>query len=62
VERTRYWISSRDIKKRCWVLLGPEIDRLSFHKRATLLEKRWILNLSMHFRDKSKEKFFVTFA
>lgn len=27
------------------------------------LEKRWILNLSMHFRDKSKrEKFFVTFA
>jgi len=27
------------------------------------LEKRWILNLSMHFRDKSKrEKFFVTYA
>lgn len=27
------------------------------------LERRWILNLSMHFRDKSKrEKFFVTFA
>ncbi|KAG9235797.1 hypothetical protein BJ875DRAFT_258357 [Amylocarpus encephaloides] len=27
------------------------------------LEKSWILNLSMHFRDKSKrEKFFVTFA
>ncbi|EKD19787.1 uncharacterized protein L3040_001866 [Drepanopeziza brunnea f. sp. 'multigermtubi'] len=27
------------------------------------LEKRWILNLSMHFRDKSqREKFFVTFA
>ncbi|RDL38869.1 Protein kinase-like (PK-like) [Venustampulla echinocandica] len=27
------------------------------------LEKKWILNLSMHFRDKSKrEKFFVTFA
>lgn len=27
------------------------------------LEQRWILNLSMHFRDKSKrEKFFVTFA
>ncbi|CAG8971292.1 hypothetical protein HYALB_00001459 [Hymenoscyphus albidus] len=27
------------------------------------LEKRWILNLSMHFRDRSKrEKFFVTFA
>jgi len=27
------------------------------------LEERWILNLSMHFRDKSKrEKFFVTFA
>ena len=27
------------------------------------LEKRWILNLSMHFRDKSRrEKFFVTYA
>ncbi|TVY31645.1 putative serine/threonine-protein kinase [Lachnellula subtilissima] len=27
------------------------------------LERKWILNLSMHFRDKSKrEKFFVTFA
>lgn len=27
------------------------------------LEKRWILNLSMHFRDRSnREKFFVTFA
>ena len=27
------------------------------------LERRWILNLSMHFRDKSRrEKFFVTFA
>ncbi|KAG4028934.1 hypothetical protein MFRU_018g00440 [Monilinia fructicola] len=27
------------------------------------LEKKWILNLSMHFRDKSKrEKFFVTYA
>ena len=27
------------------------------------LERRWILNLSMHFRDKSKrEKFFVTYA
>ena len=27
------------------------------------LEKKWILNLSMHFRDKSpREKFFVTFA
>jgi hypothetical protein len=27
------------------------------------LERRWILNLSMHFRDRSKrEKFFVTFA
>lgn len=27
------------------------------------LERRWILNLSMHFRDKSKrEKFFITFA
>lgn len=27
------------------------------------LERKWILNLSMHFRDKSKrEKFFVTYA
>lgn len=30
---------------------------------AAELESRWILNLSMHFRDKSKrEKFFVTYA
>ncbi|KAI5366030.1 putative protein kinase [Septoria linicola] len=39
---------------------GSDIDR------ATLLEeydRRWILNLSMHFRDKSnREKFFVTYA
>ncbi len=41
---------------------------LAFHdvfedEVAEELEKRWILNLSMHFRDRSnREKFFVTFA
>ena len=36
------------------------IDRTSLHEEY---ERRWILNLSMHFRDKSKrEKFFVTYA
>ncbi|PQE31627.1 serine threonine kinase protein [Rutstroemia sp. NJR-2017a WRK4] len=47
---------------------GPSIDERSvstdtFDEIMEELEKRWILNLSMHFRDKSKrEKFFVTFA
>ncbi|KAM3076946.1 hypothetical protein ACMFMG_003587 [Clarireedia jacksonii] len=47
---------------------GPGIDEQSvstdtFDEIMEELEKRWILNLSMHFRDKSKrEKFFVTFA
>lgn len=46
---------------------GPEAQSISSDAFDEMileeLEKRWILNLSMHFRDKSKrEKFFVTFA
>lgn len=37
---------------------APAIDTLEME-----LERRWILNLSMHFRDRSeREKFFVTYA
>lgn len=52
----------------------PSQDAESFHDTASMtssqydamiheeLERKWILNLSMHFRDKSKrEKFFVTY-
>lgn len=52
----------------------PSHDAESFHDTASMtssqydamiheeLERKWILNLSMHFRDKSKrEKFFVTY-
>lgn len=39
---------------------GHEINRDTLHQEY---ENRWILNLSMHFRDKSnREKFFVTYA
>lgn len=54
--------------------LRPLRDAESFHDTASMtssqydtmiheeLERKWILNLSMHFRDKSKrEKFFVTY-
>ena len=42
------WVSSDDVAD---AILDEELDR------------RWILNLSMHFRDKSdREKFFVTYA
>lgn len=54
--------------------LRPSRDAESFHDTSSMtssqydtmiheeLERKWILNLSMHFRDKSKrEKFFVTY-
>jgi serine/threonine protein kinase len=48
---------------------APTIDTASISRESfdemivEELEKKWILNLSMHFRDKSKrEKFFVTYA
>ena len=48
---------------------ASNVDTASFSTEAfdemilEELERRWILNLSMHFRDKSRrEKFFVTFA
>jgi hypothetical protein len=58
------------------VLEDPPLDSASFVDGGSVsadgfdddelleeLEKRWILNLSMHFRDRSnREKFFVTFA
>jgi len=39
---------------------GSALERSSLHEE---FDRRWILNLSMHFRDKSnREKFFVTYA
>jgi serine/threonine protein kinase len=39
---------------------GPDIDEVLLQQE---LEAKWILNLSMHFRDRSdREKFFITYA
>lgn len=70
-EDTKESISHRDlpplqIPDRCEIGVNDEEDDRPDIDRAALedeYDQRWILNLSMHFRDKSnREKFFVTYA